>query len=511
MRRVCAALTVAAMLGAILPGTAFADVGDIVEFADSKLEAALLALPGADADGSGALTEGEMAALTGSLDLSGLGISDITGLQYAVGISGLDLSDNLIRDISAIGLFLSVTIDVSDNCLDITEGSGDRAVIAALQAAGCTVTCEPQKTRVTGVSLNCDSLVLSPGETAVLTAAVLPEDATVQAVLWSSDNDDIAFVMDGTVEAAEEGTAYISAVTQDGGFEAVCTVTVKTDRIRSSEYAIDAGTISDVAKYTGIEAFKDNLENDPAEIHVYKTGGTELISGTVGTGMSVVLMTDGAESDRLMVIVNGDANGDGCITISDYTLARLDILQLKLLEGMYRTAADLNEDGSITISDYTLIRLDILNIKPINDTTPPLPDLPEVSDPRIRSMIQIALAQLNDPYVGGEEGPDAFDCSGLAYYCIKESGYTGTLWRATANTYSRWSSWQYVDKNELQPGDLMFFFSDDPDDGDHIGHVAIYLGNNYLVHASSSNCRVVISQMRGWYWTMLSHGRRVYY
>jgi hypothetical protein len=511
LRRVCVALTLAAVLGAALSGTAFADTADIVVFADANLEAALRALPGADADASGALTEGEMAALTGTLDLSGLDISDITGLQYAAGISGLNLSGNLIRDISALGSFSSIAINVSGNCLDIAAGSGDMAVIAALQAAGCTVTYSPQKTRVTGVSLNLETLELSVGETAVLTAAVLPENATVQTVVWSSDNDEVAYIEEGSVEAAGEGTAHITAKTLDGGFEAECTVTVSSDRIRSSKYTVGADTVSGVAKYTGIEAFKDNLENDSDEISVYKANGAQLISGTIGTGMSVVLTTGGLESDRLTIVVTGDTNGDGLISISDYTLTRYQILALQPLEGAYCLAGDVNGDGSVSISDYTLIRYDILGLKPISESPVWIPDLPEVSDARIRLMIQIALAQLNDPYVRGEEGPDAFDCSGLAYYCIRQSGYTGTLWRSTANSYSRWSSWQYVDKNALQPGDLMFFFSDDPNDGDHIGHVGIYLGNNYLVHASSSNSRVVISQMKGWYWTMLSHGRRVYY
>ena len=511
IRRICAALMLAATLGAILPGTAFADVSDTIEFADANLEVALLAIPDADADTDGVLTVGEMAALTGNLNLSGLGISDITGLQYAVGISGLDLSDNLIRNISPLESVSSVAIDISDNCLDITEGSGDMAVVAVLQTAGCTVTYEPQKTRVASVSLSCDSLKLCVGETAVLTAMVLPEDATLQTVIWSSDNNEVACVEEGSVEATGEGTAHITAVTQDGGFEAVCTVTVKTDAIRSSKYAVDAGTISGIAKFTGIETFKDNLDNDAAAVCVLKTDGTQLVSGTVGTGMVVTLTKDGVEIDRLTIIVTGDVDGDGLITVADYTLTRYDILALRTLTGAYKAGGDADGDGNVTVADYTLIRYDILGLKQISESPASTPEFPEVSDPRIRLMIEIALAQLNDPYVWGAEGPDAFDCSGLAYYSIKQSGYSGTLWRSTADTYSRWNSWQYVDKNELQPGDLMFFFSDDPNDGDHIGHVAIYLGNNYLVHASSSNGRVVISQMRGWYWEMLSHGRRVYY
>jgi SpoIID/LytB domain protein len=61
----------------------------------------------------------------------------------------------------------------------------------------------------------------------------------------------------------------------------------------------------------------------------------------------------------------GDVNSDGAISVSDYTLVRLDILGIKPLSGTARAAADVNGDGAVSVSDYTLIRLDILGIKKI--------------------------------------------------------------------------------------------------------------------------------------------------
>jgi len=113
------------------------------------------------------------------------------------------------------------------------------------------------------------------------------------------------------------------------------------------------------------------------------------------------------------------------------------------------------------------------------------------------------------PYIWGDEGPASFDCSGFVYYCLKQAGYTGTLWRSTADSYSKWAGWTRVDRNALQPGDLMFYYSDNPNDGDHIGHIGIYLGNGYHIHASSDYGFVVICRVDGWYDRMLSHGMRV--
>lgn len=62
----------------------------------------------------------------------------------------------------------------------------------------------------------------------------------------------------------------------------------------------------------------------------------------------------------------GDVNDDGLISITDYTLVRLDILGLKELEQTARIASDINGDGKISITDYTLIRLNILGLKSIH-------------------------------------------------------------------------------------------------------------------------------------------------
>ena len=80
---------------------------------------------------------------------------------------------------------------------------------------------------VTDVTLDSDSLFLVEGETASLTATVIPSNATQPAVMWSSSNTAIATVdYRGIVTAAASGTATITATTYDGGHIATCSVTV---------------------------------------------------------------------------------------------------------------------------------------------------------------------------------------------------------------------------------------------------------------------------------------------
>jgi cell wall-associated NlpC family hydrolase len=98
------------------------------------------------------------------------------------------------------------------------------------------------------------------------------------------------------------------------------------------------------------------------------------------------------------------------------------------------------------------------------------PTTPATSD-RASIAVDFALAQLGDPYVYGAAGPDAWDCSGL----------TMGAWGAAGVSLPHASSMQPsygtpVSISDLQPGDLVFYYSP-------ISHVAIYLGNGQIIHA----------------------------
>ncbi|MEU8249830.1 NlpC/P60 family protein [Nonomuraea sp. NPDC048916] len=82
-----------------------------------------------------------------------------------------------------------------------------------------------------------------------------------------------------------------------------------------------------------------------------------------------------------------------------------------------------------------------------------------------------ALTQQLKPYVWGAEGPSSYDCSGLVMAAYQQVGislphYTG----------SQWTAGRHISKEELRPGDLVFFYTD-------LHHVGIYLGGGMMVHA----------------------------
>ena len=115
----------------------------------------------------------------------------------------------------------SVTIDYDPN--DVFDFNEDNV---AFDIENGAVVVGPAYVPVTGVSLNVDTLSLTEGESAQLTALVSPENATNKAVSFASSDISVATVdANGYVSAVGAGTAVIT-VTADGGKSASCTVTV---------------------------------------------------------------------------------------------------------------------------------------------------------------------------------------------------------------------------------------------------------------------------------------------
>ena len=110
---------------------------------------------------------------------------------------------------------------------------------------------------------------------------------------------------------------------------------------------------------------------------------------------------------------------------------------------------------------------------------------------RIREqVVERALAQVGDAYGSGGEGPNVFDCSGLVIYS----------WRAAGVKLTHYSRAQYdeterISLKEARPGDLAFYFENGA------RHVAIYIGDGKVVHASDYGIGVVKGVVKGTPWT----------
>jgi cell wall-associated NlpC family hydrolase len=95
----------------------------------------------------------------------------------------------------------------------------------------------------------------------------------------------------------------------------------------------------------------------------------------------------------------------------------------------------------------------------------------------VNTMLNAALSRRGMPYVWGAAGPSAFDCSGLVQWSFAQAGIT--MPRVAADQALTGPA---VAVSQLQPGDLLFWRTD-PTAPDYISHVAIYLGNGWMIQA----------------------------
>ncbi|MBR0356743.1 MAG: peptidoglycan-binding protein [Clostridia bacterium] len=133
-----------------------------------------------------------------------------------------------------------------------------------------------------------------------------------------------------------------------------------------------------------------------------------------------------------------------------------------------------------------------------NDATPKpqVTKAPSSAKKTYSSVVAAAQDQLGKPYVWSAEGPDSFDCSGLVYYCLKQSGHSVS--RRSAKGFSQTGSWTLISSmSELRAGDLVFFKSDSKDS---VNHTGICISSSVMIHASSSKGQVVRSNLHQAYW-----------
>ena len=94
--------------------------------------------------------------------------------------------------------------------------------------------------------------------------------------------------------------------------------------------------------------------------------------------------------------------------------------------------------------------------------------------------VQAALTRLGSPYSWGAAGPGAFDCSGLVMWSFQQAGiYLPHSSQALAN------GGQPVSMDQMQPGDIITYYSD-------ASHVGMYVGDGMMVHASTYGIPVAV-------------------
>ena len=112
-------------------------------------------------------------------------------------------------------------------------------------------------------------------------------------------------------------------------------------------------------------------------------------------------------------------------------------------------------------------------------------------------VVGVALSYQGVPYVWGGASPGGFDCSGLVMYSYAQVGVS-----LPHSSYAQYNMGVAVPRDQLQPGDLVFF--------DGLGHVGLYIGGGMFVHAPHSGTVVQVASLdSGWYAATYVGARRI--
>ena len=199
----------------------------------------------------------------------------------------------------------------------------------------------------TGVVLDRNRLGLEIGESAVLTAQVLPENASNRTVRWRSSDPSIATVDEnGRVTLIAEGEAVISVITEDGDKTAFCTVTspvaVKGIRLNKTAITLRPGE-TDILQGAVLPENATNTEivwtsSRPAVAEVTQTG--TVLGKTAGSATIIAISRQGNFTALCLVRVQSDV-----VNVTGIRLNRDQIPSLKVGTSVALTA-DVTPDNA---------------------------------------------------------------------------------------------------------------------------------------------------------------------
>lgn len=122
---------------------------------------------------------------------------------------------------------------------------------------------------------------------------------------------------------------------------------------------------------------------------------------------------------------------------------------------------------------------------PPGDVAPPVEPAPGAGSPVGSTVVQAALTKVGSPYSWGGSGPGQFDCSGLVMWSFQQAGMS-----LPHSSQALAAGGQPVSRDQLQPGDVVNFYSD-------ASHTGIYVGNGMVVHASTYGVPVKVVPLDG--------------
>ena len=317
-----------------------------------------------------------------------------------------------------------------------------------------------KKTAVSNLKLSHTSLTVNIGSRRTLkTFFDIDRDSSLYFPVegYYSSNSKIASVNrnTGTLTAKAAGKCTITCKLT-GGYKATCTVTVnKSSNIKGSMYL----TYDHIFTNGSINSLPDQM-----------VGGKNRINGTI--------ISDDPISRVYIAIANSSGKNELTYSYNARGVKRCDLADLS---GSIPFDDLKKGKKTATVTIYTKCgKLSVFK-KSFNVLSKP-----NTYAKKSRAVLNLAHTRLDDPYSQPMRSYKRYvDCSYFVYWCFKE-GAGITLPKVAAYQY-KWcvENNKTISKDELRPGDLLFYAGTDNGRYAGVNHVAIYIGNCYTIEADA--------------------------
>lgn len=217
-------------------------------------------------------------------------------------------------------------------------------------------------------SLSSSTGILYPAFDSAITTYTLEVSSGATSVdIFAEKDDDKAKVEGtGTVTLTNDETVKEIIVTAEDDTERKYTITIKKkaaseetveDVVSLTGYNINESNLSGFTIGSSISYVVDSLNSNTASgiIRIFDSSDNEITSGIISTGQKISIIVNENEK-TYSIVVYGDTNGDGKISIGDYSKIKSHIQGSIIMNGVYYEASDTNHDGKISIGDFSKVK-----------------------------------------------------------------------------------------------------------------------------------------------------------
>lgn len=129
--------------------------------------------------------------------------------------------------------------------------------------------------------------------------------------------------------------------------------------LSNSGMNVSSNTVSGITAGVTANEIENNIKNNSNASVTIKDSNGNKVNDKLSTGNQMIIVNNNSTS-VYTVIVSGDINGDGRVSIADFALVKSNMLGNNTLNEIQKKAADMNKDGKISIADIALIKSHIL-------------------------------------------------------------------------------------------------------------------------------------------------------